>query len=200
MSQPRRRRRRRRRGGAPADPARKQQAASGQSAPAQQQQPGGQKKTRRRRGRGRGQSRQPQAAKSSEDLVRAEPRERPATLTAAPDGQTLEGIIGELQSVWGVPQYPQEYRITIKIAEERDQRPSEPEENGRSASDTPPRPGDGPRREKAPAAPLMRSRAPFDGGSSGDGESKRRRRGRRRRRRGGGGGGASSGEGGTPSA
>ena len=194
MSQPRRRRRRRRRGGAPSDPARKQQA-SGQGAQQQQQPPGTQKKPRRRRGRGRGQSRQPQQAKSSEDLVRAEPRERPATLTAAPDGQTLEGIIGELQSVWGVPQYPQEYRITIKVAEERDQRPTESDDNGRAASDAAPRSADGPRREKAPAAPLMRSRGPSEGSPSGEGG--KRRRGRRRRRRGGGGGGQSGG-GGTP--
>ena len=198
LSQPRRRRRRRRRGGQPSDPARRQQAApSAQSAAAQPQQQGSQKKTRRRRGRGRGQARQPVAAKSSEDLVRAEPRERPATLTAAADGQTLEAIIGELQSVWGVPQYPQEYRITIKVAEERDQRPSEPEDNGRPSSEAPPpRSADGPRREKAPAAPLMRNRGPSEAGS-GEGTSKRRRRGRRRRR-GGSGGGSSNGGGGSP--
>ena len=52
--------------------------------------------------------------------MRALPRERPATITLPPDGMTLEQVIGDLQSEMGVPQYPQEFRITLKVAEERD--------------------------------------------------------------------------------
>ena len=106
-------------------------------------------------------------------------------MTAPADGQTLEGIIGELQSQYGVPQYPQEYRITIKVADEKDSRGEQTvvEERRDPESDK----TEGPRREKAPAAPvLMRdgSKAPSKG---------RRRRGRRgRRKRGGGGGGGAS--------
>jgi hypothetical protein len=36
-----------------------------------------------------------------------------------PDDRRLEDIIGSLQSEMGVPQNPQEYRLTIKIVEER---------------------------------------------------------------------------------
>jgi hypothetical protein len=193
LSQPRRRRRRRGRGrggqggqgGQGGDGARKQQQAGGQGPPQQPQ--SGAKKSRRRRGRGRGQQRQ-SSPKSSEDLVRALPREAPATLTAPADGQTLEGIIGELQSVWGVPQYPQEYRITIKVAEEKDQRPDTSSDEVARTSEAPARTnGEGPRREKAPAAPLMRMRG--EGAQSEEGAPRKRRRGRRRRRGGGGGGG-----------
>jgi hypothetical protein len=187
LSQPRRRRRRRGRGrgGQPGDAQRKQQQPSaGQGQPQQAQ--SGPKKARRRRGRGRNQQRQ-NSPKSSEDLVRALPKEAPATLTAPADGQTLEGIIGELQSVWGVPQYPQEYRITIKVAEERDQRADTSSDDAARTSEAPPRGnGEGPRREKAPAAPLMRMRGE---GQPDEGAPRKRRRGRRRRRGGGGGGG-----------
>jgi hypothetical protein len=197
LSQPRRRRRRRGRGRGGSGGAGGGAAAPGDAARKQQQSPGGQnqgqppqgtgKRSRRRRGRGRGQQRQA-SPKSSEDLVRATPKERPSTLTAPADGQTLEGIIGELQSVWGVPQYPQEYRITIKVAEEKDQRAdTSGDDNGRA--DAPARAnGDGPRREKAPAAPLMRMRG--EGGDQpSEGSPRKHRRGRRRRRGGGGGGG-----------
>jgi uncharacterized membrane protein YgcG len=116
-------------------------------------------------------------------------------LSAPPDGQDLDEIIGELQSVWGVPQYPQEYRITIKVLEERDGR-SEPAtmvveetpndtEQGRAPGDT-----DMPIREKAPAAPLMRSR------SQGDGARREKAPRRRRRRKGSGSGGGGGGGGG----
>lgn len=183
MSQPRRRRRRRRKSGAPSDP-------SKTSDPKPTQQSGHQQKSaparrRRRRGRARGEPKQPAEAKSSEDLVRAHPRQRPATLTAPHDGQTLEGIIGELQSEYGVPQYPQEYRITLKVADEKDSRGEQAvvEERKDPEADK----AEGPRREKAPAPPaLIRegATAPPRG---------RRRRGRRgRRRRGDGGGGSAT--------
>jgi hypothetical protein len=51
--------------------------------------------------------------------VRALDKERPDTLTAEHDGTTLEQVIGELQSRWGVPESPQEFRITIKVGEDR---------------------------------------------------------------------------------
>ncbi|MFN2595183.1 MAG: hypothetical protein ABR579_09890, partial [Actinomycetota bacterium] len=82
----------------------------------------GSRRRRGRRGRERAAEIQTSPA-SSEDLVRAAVTERPATLTAPPDGQTLEQVIGDLQSEWGVPQYPQEYRITLKVADERDRKP-----------------------------------------------------------------------------
>lgn len=197
MSQPRRRRRRGRRGG--------QQGSGGQSkkeairesvegVPVSE--PRGERSGRSRRRRGRGRSGRPASPKSSEDLVRALPKERPATLTADPDGQTLEGVIGDLQSTWGVPQYPQEYRITVKVAEEREARGSE-SGNGEAAGDKA-RPASGdqkrergeggrsdqPRREKAPAAPGM---------SAGGAREKSGGRKRRRRRRRGGGGGSGDG-------
>jgi hypothetical protein len=87
-------------------------------------------------------------------------------------------LIGELQSKYGVPQYPQEYRITIKVAEERDSRSETVEEPERSGEPTPPR-TDGVKREKAPAAPLLMGEGEGGGG-------RRRRRGRRRKRRTGG--------------
>ena len=178
MSQPRRRRRKRRRPNRASDQAQAQQKRAESSAqPAQQQ-----RRTRRRRGRrGRTQPREGASPRSSEELVRAGPKKRPPRLHAPPDGQTLEGIIGELQSVWGVPQYPQEYRITIKVQEERDQRGetdlvvqevSEDPDEGRA-------PGEGPIREKAPAAPLLRGLDPERG--TGRGKRRRRRRGRGRR-------------------
>ncbi|HWL66141.1 MAG TPA: hypothetical protein VNP73_09230 [Actinomycetota bacterium] len=118
--------------------------------------------------------------------MRALPRERPATLSAPEDGQKLEELIGDLQSVWGVPQYPQEYRITVKVQEDRDR--SEPAmvvEDQSDSSDQGRGPGDSDVvvREKAPAAPLMRNR----GGGDGVKREKAPRR-RRRRRKGGGSG------------
>ena len=176
MSQPRRRRRKRRRSHRGSEqPPQQQKRAEGSAQPAPQQ-----RKTRRRRGRrGKTQPREAATPKFSEDLVRAGPKKRPPRLHAPPDGQTLEGIIGELQSVWGVPQYPQEYRITIKVQEERDQRGetglvvqevSEDPEDGRA-------PGEGPIREKAPAAPLLRGLDP-DRGTTRGRKRRRRRRGR----------------------
>jgi hypothetical protein len=127
--------------------------------------------------------------KSSEDLVRAAPRQRPATLTAPHDGQTLEQVIGDLQSEWGVPQYPQEYRITLRVADERDVRPERATTEEAKADGTAERvarPGSSasPRRERAPA---MRVALGEESQSTREKAPGRRRRGRRRRRRGGGG-------------
>jgi hypothetical protein len=178
MSQPRRRRRKKRRPGRTSEQPSQSQSkrAEGLAQPASQQ-----RRPRRRRGRrGKTQPREAASPMSSEDLVRA-PRKRPPRLHAPPDGQTLEGIIGELQSVWGVPQYPQEYRITIKVQEERDQR-GEPGLVVQEVAEDPDEgrpPGEGPIREKAPAAPLLRGLDP-------EREPGRPRK-RRRRRRGRGG-------------
>jgi hypothetical protein len=112
--------------------------------------------------------------------VRALPKERPATLTAPPDGQTLEGLIGDLQSEWGVPQYPQEYRITLRVADERDTRIERvvAVEVAESATNAEAAVPGAPRREKAPAAPRVRA---LDEVEREPGP--KRRRGRRRRRR-----------------
>ena len=194
MSQPRRRRRRRRKSGAPSE-----QSASSQERQGQQrnQPPSGSApaRKRRRRGRSRGEAKRQASPKSSEDLVRARPKERPATLTAPADGQTLEGIIGDLQSQYGVPQYPQEYRITIKVADENQRGEVAVVEERKQDPET--AKTNGPKREKAPAAPLL-----LRGDGSAPSPNKRKKRGRRgRRRRGGGGGeggsGSSGGEGGS---
>ncbi|MDQ3916777.1 MAG: hypothetical protein M3323_15830, partial [Actinomycetota bacterium] len=118
MSQPRRRRRRRRK---PSDG--QKPRPEGQQVREQASQLDSSRssstRSRTRRRRRRGGEGQVASPKSSEDLVRALPRERPAELTAPPDGQSLDTIIGELQSNYGVPAYPQEYRITIKVAEDK---------------------------------------------------------------------------------
>ncbi len=197
MSQPRRRRRRGRRGGQGSGGQPKQEATrnpvEGQSSERTERSG----RSRRRRGRSRsGSVREASSPRSSEDLVRALPRERPETLTAPPDGQTLEAIIGDLQSTWGVPPYPQEYRITVKVAEDRDHRPDgsaggngapEKPHHGGASQPTREKASGGnaqPRREKAPAAPGVAS-----GGAQRGAAPKKRRR---RRRRGGGGDGTSS--------
>lgn len=182
----RRRRRRRGGGGEPrqSQPRQPEQQQQGQSSARSGEPP--RRSRSRRRGR-RGQPRERASPASSEDLVRALPRDRPAALTAPPDGTSLEQVIGELQSEFGVPQYPQEYRITIKVAEERDGRV----ERTVSADDVvaeaaeeaqaPAVPG-APRREKAPS---LRSTT----GTAEPTPGRRRRRGGRRRRRGRGAGG-----------
>ncbi len=188
MSQQPRRRRRRRRGGSGsggatnenrgADPQRQQAQASGSGNAS-----GGRRKKRRRR-RGPGGARPERV--TFEQLM-ASYRPKLEQLTTDPDGQDLDEIIGELQSVWGVPQYPQEYRITIKVAEERN--------GGNNRPRTPKQPAQvtvsGVQREKAPAAPRMGAGS----GSESDGDAPRRKRRRRRRRSGGGSGGS-----GTPPA
>ena len=178
MSQPRRRRRNRRRrsGGQPQQQQQRQEQQRQQAPRA----PGGSGEAVRRRSRRRGKRRSGEARggspKSSEDLVRALPRERPENLLLEPDGTMLEGVIGDLQSEYGVPQYPQEYRITIKIAD-GDAKGEAPAPVETTPGPDVPRPPGAPVREKAPAAPLM-SR------EGGDGPRRSRRR-RRRRKRGG---------------
>jgi hypothetical protein len=184
MSQPRRRRRRRRKGGGTQRAGQQEQPRSAGEQPSPQANPKGRRR-RRRRGRRGAAERAPASPGSSEDLVRALPTDRPDTLTAPHDGVTLEEVIGDLQSSWGVPQYPQEYRLTIKVAEERDAKSAEPSvsldsqakqraEEGQAPAGA----GEGTIREKAPAAPLVREAAPPPRGSG------RRKRGRRRRRKG----------------
>jgi len=98
-----------------------------------------------------------------------------------PDDRRLEDIIGSLQSEMGVPQNPQEYRLTVKIAEERDgnhrNRSSEKTENGESNGK--------PKREKAPAPPRVGAgespTAEREPGPSRKRRSRRRRRGGRKR-------------------
>jgi hypothetical protein len=97
----------------------------------------------------------------------------------------LEQVIGDLQSEHGVPQHPQEYRITLKVAEERGERqaPTEessdaPAEAGGEADEN----GDRPKREKAPAAPRIGSSAADAEGPTAQ-KSSRKRRSRRRRRK-----------------
>ncbi len=101
------------------------------------------------------------------------------SLTTDPDGQDLDEIIGELQGTYGVPQYPQEYRITIKVAEERGNRTRPPKDQAPASTPS------GVQREKAPAAPRV--------GTAGDGPPRKKRR-RRRRRSGGSGGGGGGGD------
>ena len=191
MSQPRRRRRRRRK--SQGEPGAGAQA--GREAAPQGQRGGsaGAGRSRRRR-RGAASSGAGSAKQvSSEDLVRRAHSPRPKTLTAPPDGQKLEEIIRELQSVWGVPQYPQEYRLTVKVADERDTRSARrtsngggdgrPQDGARVVS-TKPTSGtveEGPRREKAPAAPRIGT-APPEGEDSQEAAPARRKRSRRRRR------------------
>ena len=96
-----------------------------------------------------------------------------------PDGRKLEDIIGSLQSEMGVPQSPQEYRLTIKVVDDKDA-------GSKNGAKTKPAPsgGDGrdgrPKREKAPAAPRFGA----EGSQAAPREKapSRRRRSRRRRR------------------
>jgi hypothetical protein len=199
MSERSRRRRRRRRGGGGGDPQRRVERETPQGQPVAREQASAVGRSRRRR-RGRSRSGQDRATspKSSEDLVRALPRERPETLTAPPDGQTLEVLIGDLQSEYGVPQYPQEYRITVKVADdkERAEKPAA-EEPARTVPSATPQTNGSPRREKAPAMTSAPGEAPREQASGAP-----RKRSRRRRRRRGGGGGSGGGDaapGGQPS-
>ena len=182
MSQPRRRRRRRRRGaGAGSDePRADHQSRSGPEQAAAAGAGSSRRRRRRRRGSARTVPETPSSG-SSADIFRPN-RITPEVVGAPPDGRTLEAVIGDLQSEWGVPQHPQEYRITLKVSEEREvhgERVAAVEEVREE-----PRKSGQPRREKAPAAP--RIGAPAASGSEEAASPARRRRGRRRRRRGGG--------------
>lgn len=184
MSQQPRKRRRRRRGGSGSggssnegsgrDQQQRQAQTSQGSQPGDGAGGGGRRKKRRRR-RGPGGARPERA--TFEQLM-ASYRPQLDQLTLDPDGQDLDEIIGELQSVWGVPQYPQEYRITIKVAEERggNHRPKAPKQPASTSSS-------GVQREKASAAPRI-------GGATGSEASQDAplRKRRRRRRKGGGSG------------
>ena len=107
--------------------------------------------------------------------------------------------MGELQSEWGVPQSPQEFRITLRVADERPrgggptavvEERGDPEDSGELADAGTPGPaqegseesGARVRREKAPAAPRVGA---AEGSAEEGGETRRKRRRSRRRRRGG---------------
>jgi hypothetical protein len=174
MSQQRRRRRRRRRGGGrqPQQAAAAAPQDSGAAAAASSERGSGRsRRRRRRRGGGR---REQEAPRTLEEVVRAVKGPPPEKLTAEPDGTTLDEVIGELQSIWGVPQYPQEYRITLKVAEDRSTA-----SNGRAE------PGpNGITRERAPAAPRVGPTASGSGDGAVREQAPKRRRARRGRRRG----------------
>ncbi|MDQ3953835.1 MAG: hypothetical protein M3279_12875 [Actinomycetota bacterium] len=192
MSQPRRKRRRRRKpAGEGAQKPRQEGQQVREQASGLDSGRSGSTRSRNRRRRRRGPGAGISSPKSSEDLVRALPKERPASLTAPPDGQSLEKIIGELQSNYGVPAYPQEYRITIKLAEEKPAATAQP-----APPKTVPAPEAAPKREKAPAPP----RVGPEGSDEGTEPERpaRRRRGRRRRGRGRGPGGSPGGPGAPP--
>lgn len=191
MSQPRRRRRRRKKGGQAAP---RTDAQGGQNKTVREQTPqasSASRRSRRRRRRGAGGTRENAmvSPSSSEDIVAGRSKPAASDLADAPDDTTLEQVIGDLQSEWGVPNSPQEFRITIKVADkERTRAPVDPNQNGGNgrapATKAEPAQGeDRPKREKAPAAPRIVS-----GADEEDGAPKRRKRGRRRRRRKGGSG------------
>ena len=124
-------------------------------------------------------------------------------LTAPADGQSLDTIIGELQSNYGVPAYPQEYRITIKVAEEKSSSQSGGGGgggNGASSGRAPATPAaDGaPKREKAPAAPRVSPEGGEEPAAEGE-RPARKRRSRRRRGKGRSGGNGSGPPGGDAS-
>jgi hypothetical protein len=198
MSQPRRRRRRRRKssGEGAQKPRQDGQQVREQASDLDASARAGSSRSRNRRRRRKGTGPGIASPKSSEDLVRALPRERPAQLTAPPDGQSLEKIIGELQSSYGVPAYPQEYRITIKVAEEKSAASAQP-----ARPKTAPAPDAAPKREKAPAPPRVGpDGAEEEPGTDGRAKRRRSRRRRGRGRSGGPGGGGQAGPQSPPSA
>ena len=207
MSQPRRRRRRgRRKPNRSSDPSKREAVEQSRSEtddkPQQSRSGNRSRRSRGRRGRTRGRDgRAASSPKSSEDLVRGDPKRPPATLTGPHDGTTLEQVIGDLQSEHGVPQHPQEYRITLKVAEERGDRSTIVEEKVDATEDTEIPPGGGadqkPKREKAPAAPRIGSSA-TEAETPGQSSGKKKRSRRRRRRPKGKPGGGSPTTGGTP--
>ncbi|HVL64540.1 MAG TPA: hypothetical protein VM573_05145 [Actinomycetota bacterium] len=176
MTEPRRRRRKRRRGageGRPSEPtaAKSQPETTG---------------TRRRRRRRRGGDRSGPQTATLESILAGYRTPRDAPLTRDPDGQDVDEIIRELQSEYGVPLYPQEYRITIKVAEEKNGRAAAVVERQDADPQQVRRGPTGAVREKAPAPPRVGSE------DAEEQRSPKRRRRRGRKRRGGGGGGAPS--------
>jgi hypothetical protein len=202
MSQSRRRRRRRRRGtrgeqaeaaadttpdGAASEPSAPGVDAGGQpSAGEASRAPRSSRRRRRRRGRPQRPA-EVASSETAEEVIRRPSTDVARVATTVPaDGRTLENVIGELQSTWGVPQHPQEFRITVKVAEERiarGQRVAALEEVREEHSAAGQGDVDRPRREKAPAAPRIGA-TPADSTNEGAGVT-RRKRSRRRRRRGG---------------
>lgn len=174
QSRPRRRKRRRKSGRAPSDQQGPQPAAAGAVAA------GADSKARGKRRRGR-RSKDSQPAKSSEDLVRSFAPPKVAELEGAGDDTTLEEVIGELQSAHGVPRYPQEFRIVIKVAEPGNGRSPRPEEPA-ALKTAPPPPPDAPRREKAPGlAGSLGDSEPEPEPVAGRAPARKRRRRRRRK-------------------
>lgn len=188
MSQPRRRRRRgRRRPNRSGDQSKREAVEQSRDGTEDKPTPAqGSSRSRRgrgRRGRTRGREARTSSPKSSEDLVRGDPKRPPAQLTAPPDGTTLEQVIGELQSSHGVPQHPQEYRITLKVADDRGDRNTIVEEKIDATEKTEIPPGglsEKPVREKAPAAPRIGSNSAE--AENPDQSKSKKRRSRRRRR------------------
>ena len=188
MSQPRRRRRSRRRRSSGSSDQTKREAVEqarggGDDQVAQQRSAKPRRSGRGRRGRTRARDARSASPKSSEDLVRGDPKRPPAQLTGEHDGTSLEQVIGELQSTWGVPQHPQEFRITLKVAEDRGDRAVATEERVDPESDTAADGDDKPKREKAPAAPRIGASAAQAEGAETTEKTTRKRRSRRRRRR-----------------
>jgi hypothetical protein len=200
MPEPRRRRRRGRRGrgssGRTGGAQEREQAQPQASSDAPQRQrsgppsDGARKRRRRRGGRsGGGGNGGIPSPKLSEDLFRLLTEEEPRRVgMLEPDGTDLDELIGELQSTWGVPQYPQEYRITLKVAD----RQSAPAANDEPKQERRQQNPNSPKREKAPSVARMTSNDP----NAGDRPPKRRRR-RRGRRSGGGNGGGGGNNGGS---
>jgi hypothetical protein len=181
MSQPRRRRRRRRRG--TTDRAKKQQVKRDQKA--SEANAGTQTSRRSRRGRSKRPAREP-TVESAEQLLRGKAT-RPRNLTGPHDGTTLEQVIGELQSNFGVPQHPQEFRITLKVADDKEGREraaviEETEEQRDGGTPVAASQAGRPRREKAPAAPRIGTGGAEAETATSSGSGKRSRRRRRRSR------------------
>lgn len=186
--QPRRRRRRRRGRGGSGEPGRPQGDApvSGQqeaSTRASQASGGRTRGGGRRRGKRRGTGSETAASpKSSEDLVRAATKAPPERLTLPPDERRLDQIIGDLQSEWGVPQSPQEYRITLKVAEDRPRGGRNSDGDAKNVEEVEPTLDERPLREKAPAAPRMGTETQTSPREAAPAHKKRSRRRRRKRK------------------
>ena len=169
MNEPRPRRRRRRKKG------KGSQAAQGQAftprekasdlLQGEQQTGGGLRRRGRRRRRGEGREPGIVSYASSEDLVRQFAGARPRRLTGVAGEERLEDIIRDLQSTFGVPQYPQEFRITIKVADEK------ANGNGGNPSPQPTPSQGGRRREKAPRLSAIAPAMEPEVGPSGENDS-----------------------------
>lgn len=113
-------------------------------------------------GRRRGQSRR--SGGPREASVLEQMRSLPTTLqTLPPDGTVLEELIGTLQSEYGVPATPQEYRLIIKTPA-----PEEPTDPSLEVEPPPPETQAGPEPEMAarPRSSRRRRRRRGPGGGS----------------------------------